>query len=395
DIVAQKDIKGPIDDNALNSVNHNFTELYSDVRDTSGKINKVEQNINKRMDNFIDETSDVAFDKVVDSARIDWSQMVDNKSDLPSNARKGATIGVKEDGLVYRYDGSKWVDIYEINLNPISEVDERLSSQLMKTDEFLSKNGLFNRRTTNTMITWVDDDGKKGLFTKLYHIFKSRGIPLTAAIIQDRVGTNGYVSKLEMKEMMENGLEIVSHTNEHNPNDRPINLPKDRLREGYRSAKEKIIEWGGNPHCVVYPFGNYNEAIDEVAREYHNYAFDIGTLDGIVEPPINSYKITRYNSMNKPIEDVKAKLDEAYDKNGWIIIISHVDESSYDEDKSIELIDYAISKGFEFVTTEKGIGYHGNLLELDAVNTIDKNGNIHSNKIDKTRVKKEIGIAHY
>src|SRR5699024_2530000 len=171
--------------------------------------------------------------------------------------------------------------------------------------------------------------------------------------------------------------------------DRPINLPKDRLREGYRSAKEKIIEWGGNPHCVVYPFGNYNEAIDEVAREYHNYAFDIGTLDGIVEPPINSYKITRYNPMNKPIEDVKAKLDEAYDKNGWIIIISHVDESSYDEDKSIELIDYAISKGFEFVTTEKGIGYHGNLLELDAENTIDKNGNIHSNKIGKTRVTKD------
>src|SRR5699024_44326 len=53
------------------------------------------------------------------------------------------------------------------------------------------------------------------------------------------------------------------------------------------------------------------------------------------------------------------------------------------------LIDYAISKGFEFVTTAKGIGYHGNLLELDAGNTIDKHGNIHSNKLGKTIVTKD------
>src|SRR5699024_6304562 len=60
--------------------------------------------------------------------------MVEKYSDLPSDAETGTTIGVKEDSLVYRYDGSKWVDIYEINLNPISEVDDRLSSQLAETD---------------------------------------------------------------------------------------------------------------------------------------------------------------------------------------------------------------------------------------------------------------------
>src|SRR5699024_6846795 len=84
--------------------------------------------------NVVKTVSDKAFDKVVDSARLDWDTMVNKKSDLPSDAKKGTTIGVKEDSLVYRYDGSKWVDIYEINLNPISEVDDRLSSQLAETD---------------------------------------------------------------------------------------------------------------------------------------------------------------------------------------------------------------------------------------------------------------------
>src|SRR5699024_3441899 len=148
DIVARKEIKNPMDDNSLNNTNHNFTELYSGFRDTSGKINKVEKDINDRMDNFIDETSDAAFDKVVDSARLNWDTMVEKYSDLPSDAKKGTTIGVKEDSLVYRYDGSKWVDIYEINLNPISEVDDRLSSQLAQTINIRNFGGAVNTDIT-------------------------------------------------------------------------------------------------------------------------------------------------------------------------------------------------------------------------------------------------------
>src|SRR5699024_6426785 len=143
----------------------------------------------------------------------------------------------------------------------LDEENQEVTQQLADTDDYLSKSGITNRRTPYPMITWIDDDGKKGLFTKLYPIFESRGIPLTAAIIPNRVGNNGYISETEIKEMMEKGLEIVSHTNEHDPNDRPIDLPKERLREGYRSAKKKIIEWGGNHRGVVYPFGNYNKTI--------------------------------------------------------------------------------------------------------------------------------------
>src|SRR5699024_4732640 len=144
-------------------------------RDTNGKINKVEKDINDRMDNFIDETSDAAFDKVVDSARLNWDTMVEKYSDLPSDAETGTTIGVKEDSLVYRYDGSKWVDIYEINLNPISEVDDRLSSQLAETEQLQFKDSMVSRKYLKPAILWIDDDGKKGVYDRLYPLFKSRG----------------------------------------------------------------------------------------------------------------------------------------------------------------------------------------------------------------------------
>src|SRR5699024_12798115 len=45
-------------------------------------------------------------------------------------SKEGDARGVKSDNKIYRYDGSNWIDIAEISLNPISEVDDRLSSKL-------------------------------------------------------------------------------------------------------------------------------------------------------------------------------------------------------------------------------------------------------------------------
>lgn len=123
--MARKEIGIPLDRKNLNKHNENYKELYDEIG------------------NVIEKVSDEAFDKVVDSARLDWSKMVDKKSDLPSDAEKGTTIGVKEEGVVYRFNGSDWDGIYEINLNPISEVDERLTSQLAdKADEKSTSNSL-------------------------------------------------------------------------------------------------------------------------------------------------------------------------------------------------------------------------------------------------------------
>src|SRR5699024_5732137 len=138
------------------------------------------------MDNFIDETSDAAFDKVVDSARLNWDRMVEKYSDLPSDAETGKTIGVKEDSKVYRYNGTDWDDIYEINLNPISEVDDRLSSQLTETDSFRRSESTINRKKRSPMITLVVDDGNKGFYTYLRPLLLEYGIVATSALITNR-----------------------------------------------------------------------------------------------------------------------------------------------------------------------------------------------------------------
>lgn len=112
DNVARKEIGIPLDRNNRNNHNDNFKELYDDFN------------------NVVEKVSKEAFDQVIEGSKIDWSQMVESVSDLPSDADTGDAKGVKSDNKIYRFDGTDWIPIAEINLNPISEVDDRLTSQL-------------------------------------------------------------------------------------------------------------------------------------------------------------------------------------------------------------------------------------------------------------------------
>lgn len=120
--MARQEITNPMDDNNLNKQNHNFKELYKGVSDAG-----------KRIDGIVDEVSDAAFDKVVDNAKINWKEPVNNFNNLPSNAQEGDTRMDRSTGKVYRYDGDKWVEIQQIDAGPVNELDSRLTSQLNDT----------------------------------------------------------------------------------------------------------------------------------------------------------------------------------------------------------------------------------------------------------------------
>lgn len=120
--MARKEIGNPLDRQNRNNHNDNYKELYGEV----GKVND-------KMDNFIDEVSDAAFDKVVDNSKLNWKEPVNNFNSLPSNAQEGDTRMDRSTGKVYRYDGSEWKEIQQIDAGPVNEVDARLTSQLNET----------------------------------------------------------------------------------------------------------------------------------------------------------------------------------------------------------------------------------------------------------------------
>lgn len=100
------------------------------------KENENWSEIENNFNNIVDEVSEEAFNKVVDSAKLNWKEPVNSFSDLPSTAEVGETRMVRETQKVYRYgyDG-QWKEIQEIDVGPLNEVDNRLTAQLAQKAE--------------------------------------------------------------------------------------------------------------------------------------------------------------------------------------------------------------------------------------------------------------------
>lgn len=378
--MARKEIKGPITDETLNSTNHNFKELY----DGFGNVVKT--------------VSDKAFDKVVDSARLNWATMVEKYSDLPSDAETGTTIGVKEDSLVYRYDGSKWVDIYEINLNPISEVDDRLSSQLADADNIRHFESMISRKKPKKpLFSIVDDDSNRGFYTKLFKLAKEYGIPITSAMItgaamgfpgDDRPYNNRYYNYKEVMEMHESGLvEFVPHTHDH------LNLTDasdSEIREDFKKTISFMKKHGFNHRGIVYPFGNYNNRVINIAKEFFDYSTGSGgKIDEgkrIITAPVNNYRLGRFRT-DQDLQTIKNKIDETFDVNGALIFISHADQDSINDKQHYrDIVEYILNKGGEFAKLDDIVKMHGNIAQfggtsMNPTTTISSDGKVVSNEL--------------
>jgi|SRR5690625_3475115 len=126
--MARKEINAIFNDNELNKMNSNFKELYDEFG------------------NVVATVTEKAFDKIVDSAKINWGEPVDTFDDLPSNASNSETRMTRDDGKIYRYDGSIWREIQDIDPTAINEVDSRLSTSLAEKANRLYVESELNRK---------------------------------------------------------------------------------------------------------------------------------------------------------------------------------------------------------------------------------------------------------
>ena len=356
----------PLDRNARNGENENWDIIEGEVRA-----------LGDRVDNFVDEISEDTYNKLVEDARLDWREMVDEYSDLPTNARKGTTVGVKEQGIIYRYNGSTWDRLFEINLNPIAEVDDRLTSQLNETDDKIFFDSLVNKKKNRRMILWIDDDSHVGVYTKIKPLIEEYNIPMTVAVITDRPFNSPYLTKQQIEELRLIGVEFVSHAHTHDINHRLSDMSEEELHQEFSTSKRIIKENGWNDSVVVYPFGSTNALVRDVARQYFEAGFDVHK--GVVKDPMDQFNIPRISADSpRTLSDLKGYIDEAKQTDESIVFMTHVDQyGGLDMQKTRETIEYAHANGYEFVTVGEFLKHRGNLAQFDEV-TISNKGKIYS-----------------
>lgn len=120
-------------------------------------------------------------------------------------------------------------------------------------DIYKYKNKKIGLPEKNIVITM--DDGWKGCYTEAFNIIRKYNVPATIFIVEELVGTNGYFTWEEAKEMYDTGLvKIHVHGRKHIDYS---NVKKETLIQDYNHTHNKIEKVLGNKvqKIMAYPSG--------------------------------------------------------------------------------------------------------------------------------------------
>lgn len=148
------------------------------------------------------------------------------------------------------------------------------------------------------------DDGYKGVYKYAYEIAKKLNIPITSFEITDTIGTEGYYTWEEAKEMKDSGLvSIYLHGYTHAEYDKKssqellseTNMAYEALQNGLES--EDVLK------VFTYPYGLYTD-------EQRETLYDAGYVQNLTDNKINTSKKLDLSGLHRcyPLNDSVFKI---------------------------------------------------------------------------------------
>ena len=130
------------------------------------------------------------------------------------------------------------------------------------------------------------DDGYEDNYTTLLPMLEERHMTAVVYMVTNSIGRKGYLSWNQLRDMQKRGIEIGSHTANHQPLNR---LDREKQAEEMKLSK-LLMEWNGlkTIYSFSYPNGAYDEGMPELLQE--NEYLNAVTGDG----GINTFKTNPY-----------------------------------------------------------------------------------------------------
>lgn len=262
------------------------------------------------------------------------------------------------------------------NVHQIVEVKDKVNRELI------------SKRNRKPMITIIDDDGRTDFLTKWEPILKEKTCKVDIAVITGWVGNSGYMTWEDLERLKAAyDIDLVNHTHTHRY---LADISESEMRWEMENSVRILKERGHSHDIMVYPYGSNNAIVRQVTREYCRTGINIS--GGVNTPPLETFRLFRQGltpqtGTMSPAEVYTQYIDEAIAKNGWIIFMNHSQYSPMDVNIIKAVIDYANSKGIEWVHTREGLDRIGNLIDTgdyvasaqgSEFTILDANGVLHS-----------------
>lgn len=170
-------------------------------------------------------------------------------------------------------------------------------AQIEEQFKYLSDNGyttLFadeyeQAYSTYKPVILTFDDGYEDNYIELFPLLKKYHMKATIFVVSSYVGTKGYLSEGQLKEMVGSGLvSIQSHTAHHVD---LSNEDKSHMDQEFRESCAALAKiTGKNVTTISYPGGYFNDKVLNEVQRYFTYAYAIDTNEYSKD---NHYEISR------------------------------------------------------------------------------------------------------
>lgn len=194
---------------------HEHEQYLTEHQDISHKADKENTYTKSQTDNKISE--EIAKAQLGGSGEVDLSvyatkEYVNGEFDA-LKANKFDDVSISGDKLTLKANGvTKKTITLPASTNGGDSVN--ISQSFANMDIAKGTNG-FNKKPIRPIISFSDDDGKIGVYTKWKPILEDKGIPLNVCVITGSIG-GSYMSWEQIKELQDDfGCEILSHTISH------------------------------------------------------------------------------------------------------------------------------------------------------------------------------------
>lgn len=146
------------------------------------------------------------------------------------------------------------------------------------------------------------DDGFRNNFTAGLPVLQEAGFPATVFLITDRVARrevrgqwDDYLTKDDVAQMREAGIEFGSHTHTH---PRLTRLESDEVRQELETSRDILrSEFHIEPRWFCYPYGNFSRRIADLVKEA-GYQGALSTIRDNRVRPEQLYWMPRVMVMN-------------------------------------------------------------------------------------------------
>jgi len=148
-------------------------------------------------------------------------------------------------------------------------------------------------------VSFCVDDAFRSFYDVGMPIIRQYGIPMTLFVNTAAVGTAGYLSWQELRELAAEGVEIGNHTDTHPylVEQKPTETYpqwKQRIRqEILRAQQEFEKKLGTKPTLFAYPYGEYSTAVVEIVKDL-GFKTAFAQQSGVIHSTHNRYNLPRF-----------------------------------------------------------------------------------------------------